>query len=251
MRGATFRSRRTVLVVALVLAALLPMSYVTGRLIAASDAPLAELSVPDSPRSRIPTRGAIKLLVLGSSLSARSDWPEVLRGRLQDLLKDCAAAGVELRVIAEGGADSAWGLAQLPGRLGFRPDIVLIEFMINDADIRNRMSRSESLRNHTEMIDMLRDAHPDTVIFLLRLNRAHGPRALLRPLLAGYERLLPEIAQRSSAGLIDLRAEWNDRWKRDGYRSLPDGLHPTDVAAREVNVSKMLSTVGGVLRAQC
>ena len=251
MTGVSLRRRRSVLVFALLLAAVLPMSLVTSRMIAASDAPLAETIFPDAPRARIRTPGTIKMLVLGSSLSARSDWPEVLRDGVNDLLKDCAAAGVELRVIAKGGADSAWGLAQLSGGLDFRPDLVLIEFMINDADIRNGISRSESERNHGEIIDILRNTHPDAAIFLLRLNRAHGPRALLRPSLAGYERLLPEIARRSSAGFIDLRPEWSDRWRSEGYRSLPDGLHPTDAAAREVNVARVLSTVGGVLQAQC
>ena len=251
MRGGAIRRRRTVLVAAPVLAALVAASYVTARLIAASDEPLPELSVPDSPRSRVPPPGAINLLVLGSSLSARSGWPEDLRDRLQDRLKDCASAGVELRVIANGGADSAWGLAQLSRGLDFRPDVVLIEFMINDADIRNRISRSESERNHAGIIDILREMHPDTKIFLLRLNRAHGPRALLRPSLARYERLLPGIARRYSVGFIDLRAEWSDRWTSDGYRSLPDGLHPTDAAARETNVVRILSTVSGVLETEC
>jgi hypothetical protein len=98
---------------------------------------------------------------------------------------------------------------------------------------------------------MLKETHPEAAIYLLRLNRAHGPRALLRPSLARYERLLPEIARRLSVGFVDLRAEWSDRWKNDGYRSLPDGLHPTDAAAREVNVARILSIVGGVLQADC
>jgi lysophospholipase L1-like esterase len=251
MRGVSFRRRRSFLVAALVLAATLPTSLVVSRLIAASDEPLAEVGVPEPPRSRIPTRGAINLLVLGSSLSARSDWPEDLRDRLEERLKDCAPAGVELRVIGKGGADSAWGLAQLSAGLDFRPDVVLIEFTINDADIRNRMSRGESERNHGRIIDMLKETHPEAAIYLLRLNRAHGPRALLRPSLARYERLLPEIARRLSVGFVDLRAEWSDRWKNDGYRSLPDGLHPTDAAAREVNVARILSIVGGVLQADC
>ena len=250
MRGVSFRGNRAIAIATLILAGL-ATSYVTGRAIPASDEPLAELSVPDFAGSRIPTRNTINMLVLGSSLSARSDWPEVLRDRLQDRLENCAAAGVELRVIATGGADSSWGLAQVSGGLDLRPDVVLIEFMINDADIRNRISRSESLRNHAQMIDMLRETQPDVAIFLLRLNRAYGPRALLRPSLAGYERLLPDIARRFSVGFIDLRPGWSDRWRSDGYRSLPDGLHPTDAAAREVNIAKILSTVGGVLQAHC
>jgi acyl-CoA thioesterase I len=252
MRRLSFRTRPAVIpIVALLLAALFSMSYVTGRLIPAADEPLEEASVPGPSGSRIPPLGTINMLVLGSSLSAGADWPEVLRDGLQDASRDCTADGVELRVIAKGGADSSWGLVQLTGGLDFRPDLVLIEFMINDADIRKRLSRSESLRNHTEIIETLRDAHPDTAIFLLRLNRAYGPRALLRPALAGYERLLPEIARRSSVGLIDLRPEWRDRWKSEGYRSLPDGLHPTVAAARDVNVTKLLSTVGGLLQARC
>ena len=252
MRGRSFRYRQAVTpIVALLLAGLAFTSYVTGRLIPAADEPLEEVSVPGLSGSRIPPLGTINMLVLGSSLSAGADWPEALRDGLQDAWRNCAADDVELRVIAKGGADSSWGLAQLSGGLDFRPDLVLIEFMINDADIRNRLSRSESLRNHTEMIEILREAHPDSAIFLLRLNRAHGPRALLRPSLARYERLLPEIARRSSVGLIDLRPEWRDRWESEGYRSLPDGLHPTDAAARDVNVGKILSTVGGDLRARC
>ena len=199
----------------------------------ALDAPLPEVAIQSDPFA---SQRPLTLTVLGTSLTAGSTWPEQLA---QDLAL-CTSRPVRLERIATGGQTSAWGLRQIERVVATSPDILLIGFTINDADLRRQISPSESRRLHREMLVQLSAALPQTDLHLMRLNRAYGLRAALRVRLVTYEAALPDLAQETGVGFFDLRPMWTAYLSEAGPgASMPDGLHPTDAVARAVNVAAL------------
>lgn len=172
------------------------------------------------------------LAILGTSLSTQQHWPETLRTQLES----CLGTPLPLHVFAQGGAPSSTAARYLPDLIGARPRIVLIEYSINDADLRREMSVAQSRETHAAALEQLRSALPEARIFLVRLNRAHGLRAVLRPRLGTYEALYPTLAETYGTGLLDSRMAWKDARATTPREVLqPDGLHPTVAAADQVN----------------
>ncbi|MDV7145541.1 SGNH/GDSL hydrolase family protein [Tropicimonas sp. TH_r6] len=199
----------------------------------------ADIPFPEMPRPTpvLPAgEGPITLAVLGTSLTANTAWPEEVTAGLEA----CADRPVRLRRFAAGGQTSAWGLDQVAAVIDAAPNIVLVEFTINDADIRRQIGLSESARNHREIVERLQSALPGAAVVLLRLNRAHGLRALSRPRLSAYENALVPLAETTGTGLVDLRSAWATALKTDMVpNALPDGLHPTDAAVQAIVTPKL------------
>ena len=51
-----------------------------------------------------------------------------------------------------GGATSAWGLDQVDVVIAKAPDLIVLEFAINDADLGRGLSLAESRDNHRSLI---------------------------------------------------------------------------------------------------
>lgn len=164
---------------------------------------------------------ALRVTVLGTSLTARYDWP----ARLGPALGGCLASPMQITVIAQAGAGSDWGLAQLAAVAATHPDIVLIEFAINDADLRDGQSLRDSAATHRRLIVALRQALPDARIALMTMSPAQGLRGWLRPRLAQYYALYRDLAAELDLGLVDLYPRWLAL--PPAARGLgADGLHP-------------------------
>ena len=187
------------------------------------------------PRDRMsPVRvsagnGAVVTLV-GTSLTAATTWPEALELRLAE----CIEFPVMVQRVARPGATSAWGLERLPEIIATAPDLVFIEFAINDADLRIGHSLTESRRNHAELIRALREAKPAVAIYLMTTNPALGALRKRRPLLAAHYESYHELATELQTGVVDIRPRWQGR--ETLRQDLPDGLHPTDESAGAVIV---------------
>lgn len=178
----------------------------------------------------------LRLSIMGTSLTANYDWPE--------RLERCLAGELMVTKIAEGGAGSDWGLTQLDKLDSSDPDLVLVEFSINDADLRLGISRMQSRANHKAILQHLRQVHPDAKIVLMTMNPAHGLRRyLLRPRLPAYYGLYPALAEEFEAGLLDLYPRWQILMQ--SAREQTDGLHPSQDAAARV-ILPALSTYLGV-----
>lgn len=178
-----------------------------------ADVPLQQI-LPDPVAGTRP----VTWVALGSSLSA-GPWPAAAASRINR----CTGRQVNAVQMAGPGQGSDWGLAQIPRVIAAKPEIVTLEFTINDADLRRGITRAESRSNHLAMIEALQTALPGVRIVLLRLGRAHGLRAGLRPMQGAYDAALVRMAARSGVGIIDLRTAWRDAPSEDR----PDGLHPT------------------------
>lgn len=187
--------------------------------------------------------GPLKVVVLGTSLSARNPWPQILLRQLETEL----TSPVTLEVIAQPGAGSRWGLAQVGRVAAARPDLVLIEFAINDADLRRGQSLAEAKATHDALLQSLRAELPDAALVLMSMSPASGLRGALRPRLAAYYGQYAELAEAHSAGLIDLYARWLSEPRT--ARGLEDGLHPTAEATARVVVPAVARYITSAVQA--
>ena len=176
-------------------------------------------------------------MVLGTSLSVRSDWPQ----GLGEALSGCLSRPAEVEVIARPGATSAWGLAQVGRVAAADPDVVIVEFAINDADLADGLRLGRSFSAHDTLLSEIAALVPDARLLLMTMNHARGPRGWARPRLEAYYALYPRLAERHGAGLVDLYPRWLAR-PRDAD-GLGDGLHPTDATAREVMLPSLVAAL--------
>ena len=196
--------------------------------------------MPDSPHDREiayspgPT-GELAIFLAGTSLTAYYDWPDLLAERLETSLD----RPVRVSRVAKGGETSAWGLENIEDIVSQAPDIVLIEFAINDADLRHLISLKASIENHKRLIARLRRADPSIAIILVTMSPAYGLKRGLRPRLAAYYDAYRQIAQDTDTGLIDLYPRWLAYDAR--RQAIPDGVHPTEAASSRLIVPTVAS----------
>lgn len=185
-----------------------------------------------------------RIVVYGTSLTANSAWP----ADLQETLRNSYGRKAKVINAAGGGRDSRWGLANLSQRvIRQRPDVVFLEFTINDALAESRLSVSESMANLTAMITQIRHERPYCDLVVMIMNPPTGDARQKRPDIADYAAGYRRVAQTLSCRLIDFSPVWNDlirnhppRWK--AYA--PDGLHPNPMATREVILPFLLEKLG-------
>lgn len=194
-------------------------------------------SVPGTPMT---------LAVFGTSLTARSQWPEaVVAG-----LATCLDRPVQLVRVAEPGALSSWGVDHLPDVVAATPDLIVMEFAINDADLSDGLSLTESTANHRAMIDGLKTALPEARMVLLTMNPAQGMRGLMRPFLSRYYAAYGALAAETGSGLIDLHARWLGL-PREARGLAADGLHPDEAVAQAVIVPALVEQLGRMAGQDC
>ena len=198
----------------------------------------------DTPHTTVlPQPGAhtkaddLRVTFLGTSLTAA-----LPTAALEQQIATCTGLDTTITAIAKGGAPSTWGVTQLDRVIASAPDIVFVEFTINDADLRRRISLEGSARAHRTLLDAVQTALPETKIMLLRLNRAFGLRAALRPRQARYDALLPDLAANTPAGYLDLRALWSAQ----GPSVLPDGIHPTAQAIEDITLPTLANAIAHI-----
>lgn len=192
-------------------------------------------SVP-APQDRpaalsLPAGRPLRITLLGTSLSHGEIWPDSLRRALQARLNQ----PVDLSIMARPGAGSRWGRDQARRAAERAPDWVLIEFAINDADIRDGQSLAGARRSHAALVQDLRALQPQADIVLLTMSPAQGLRGLLRPRLGAHYRQYRELAATLDLGLVDLYPRW--RALPGATRGLQaDGLHPDPQTAADLIV---------------
>lgn len=188
------------------------------------DRPLAKAALPDRP---------LRIIAFGTSLTARSFWPE----RLATALAACLDHPVTVERIAKPGAGSDWALGQVGRVLEAKPDIVVIEFAINDADLFDGLSRDSSYARHLELIGRLAGGPAAPALLLMTTNPvAWGWRSLQRPRLADYYLSYRALAAETGSGLADL---W-PRWGAVGG----DGSHPDPEAEAAIALPVLGRLIG-------
>ena len=196
----------------------------------------------DIPLARPLPEGALRVTTFGTSLTARYDWP----AGLQAALAACLGRPVTVTPVARPGAGSAWALTQLDTVAATAPDLILVEFAINDADLRDGVPLARAKAQHQSLISALRAAAPGAQIALMTMNPASGARGLARPWLAAHYLAYRDLAAEHGTGLIDLWPRWLAL--PETARGLQaDGLHPDPAVAAGV----IVPAVAGYLAPGC
>lgn len=169
--------------------------------------------------------GAItRILFVGTSLTANASWPEVVAREVAS----CRNADPSVARIATPGATSAWGAAQSMRIAAAAADIVVVEFLANDAALHRGVSLSRSAENHRLIIEAAQ-AGGARAVLLVVTGPVRGIHRILRYFLDDYAELYAGLEDRATVWMLDTRPLWPH--DRDTLAALiPDGLHPTGAA---------------------
>lgn len=174
---------------------------------------------------------AVRIAVLGTSLSARGPWPADLAARLGA----CRPGAVTVTRTARPGAASPWGADRIGAVLAppeGPPDLLLLEFAINDAALARGTGLAASRAVHRRMLAAAAGA--GVPVLLMTMNPAWGINRLERPGLPAYLALYPALARDHGAGLADTVPVWRGLPAAERRRLVPDGLHPGPEGMRAV-----------------
>ena len=201
-------------------------------------AALAAASIPDdAPAQPRP----LTIVALGTSLTARGGWPLPLEAALER----CLHRPVAVRVVARSGQDSTWGVSALDQVAAQRPDVVLVEFAVNDAALHHWIGFERSRRNMQAILDRLADLNPRPRVFVMAMNPVSGLRGALRPSLDRYAAMHRDVAQAAGAGFIDHGPAWRALAPDALARAIPDGTHPDPAVAARIMVPALVRTIAG------
>lgn len=187
--------------------------------------------------------GEVTIVTLGTSLTGgRWPWPTVMMEWLDnqwpgqfELHNLGVGASASQTVPAMEGSAYIWkrcGLDRLDEAVALEPDLVFIEFAVNDAYRPYGISLEASRRNLLTMIDRFQASDPATKIVLQTMNPVidhGGPHATDRPQLSEYSQICRDVAQERGLLLVDHYPNWLELLSEDRDRFLelvPDGIHP-------------------------
>jgi len=188
------------------------------------------------------------IVCYGTSLTRVGKYPETLQQQLPNA-----------KVInsGKGGMNSDWGVKNLEDKvIKLNPDIVLMEFSINDACLVNvywsvLTSLEDSKSNWIKMIDEVRIKLPKCKIYLMTMNlpadtilSGRNPFTN-RPFIKTYNQLVEDIAKFRHTGFINITDEWNkiDKETYLNKYSPNDGLHINELGSKEIIIPKILSSL--------
>jgi acyl-CoA thioesterase-1 len=174
----------------------------------------------------------VKIVTLGTSLSARGGWQEPLRRSLGA----CLDSDVAVVNLAKSAKTSEWGLTQIDKVVAERPDIVLVEFAVNDADVTEFISLSRSSANMAEIVSRLRESETRPSVYVMAMSPVSGLRGMIRPFLGQYEKMHAALARELGAGFIDHRPAWARLSDDEMAKAIADGVHPDPAVASRVIV---------------
>jgi hypothetical protein len=177
-----------------------------------------------APPPKPPVGPIPRLLFVGTSLTARSIWPEVVA----QAVEACRGGPVEVVRIAEPGATSAWGAAQAARIRQATADVVAVEFLANDAALHRGVSRSASTAYHRAIIEAAREGGARAVLLVV-IGPVRGLHLGLRFFLNDYAAVYVDLADGSFVHALDTRPFWPAD-ARALAALVPDGLHPTEAA---------------------
>jgi acyl-CoA thioesterase I len=184
---------------------------------------------PSACATAIHQEKPIIVVALGTSLTHRAGWLKPLEQNLASCL------GVHVRVLDFGrsGETSAWGLTVISEVMDADPDVVLIEFSVNDAAWFKGFSLQRSRENTTKIVQAILKAKPETKIFLMTMSPSFGLHGWIRWNVDAYFDLYEPLARELGVGYIDNRPSWKRLTKEELRSGIPDGAHPSpDLAAR-------------------
>lgn len=187
------------------------------------------------------------VVAYGTSLTEYGAWVPMLQAWFE------AKYPGKAKVINSGGSGqhSAWGLANVQARVcDKKPDLVFIEFAINDAHVRFKLTPEQCLANLDGMVKAVRTASPAADIVLQTMNGAAdlAPKTSStdRPQLEAFYANYTGYAAKNRLPLVDNYPAWRDLFHSDPKTFLayvPDGLHPNADGLKAItwpNIERLL-----------
>jgi lysophospholipase L1-like esterase len=166
---------------------------------------------------------------LGTSLTEVGGWLDPLG----QLIAEQSRQSVSVRNFGKSGANSSWGITQVERLVATHPDVVLIEFSVNDASWLRGISLNQSRKNMEKIVAQIRNGHSSCTIYLMTMSPVLIWRRWMRPRLKAYYDLYGELAEELKVGYIDNRPSWNSLTRSQLAKAIPDGSHPNqDMAVR-------------------
>ena len=209
----------------------------------AQAASFATVPPPAAFIQRLQAGEKITIVTMGTSLTGGQwRWPDVMMvgwldrdytGRVA-LFNE--GVGASASSVGPGNNAALSGLGKLPAVLAHKPDVVFIEFSINDAYLPYKITLEDSKKNLNTIIDRILAANPKTEIILQTMNAVkdkpeHGAdgAATQRPKLAEYVEGYREVAKVRGLRLVNHYPHWQKLMQENPTefdRLVPDGVHP-------------------------
>lgn len=190
---------------------------------------------------RLANGESLTVVVYGTSLTEKGAWPGLMQAELHRRYK----GHIHLINGAMSGQTSKWGVIHVEDRvIQKRPDVLFIEFAINDAHRRFEIGVDDTRRNFRRMVQRVKKALPECEIILMTMNDAKGEAEYNRQFrLHEYYQAVRDVATENGLMLIDLYPQWqrlrlSDEARYDRY--MPDGLHPTEEATRHFIIPALI-----------
>ncbi len=179
------------------------------------------------------------VVTYGTSLTEAGPWVPLLQTWFNERYRGL----VTVVNGAKSGQNSAWGLANVQKQVVDRhPDLVFVEFAINDAVLRFDITPEKGRANLDGILAAIRAGNPQVEIVLMTMNAALDaePRknaATTRPKLAEYYANYTACAVERKLPIIDNYPAWRALAERDPATFLkyaPDGLHPNATGIKAI-----------------
>jgi acyl-CoA thioesterase-1 len=228
------------------------LALTVASLASAAEAPLPPSPAPATPRFINALRAGRPqhVVIYGTSLSKSGAWVP----QLQQTLDTRFPGLVKLTNSARGGQHSGWGAANVDSAVvALKPDVVFIEFSINDAVTRFDLPVDTIRRNIDTILDRLTTALPACEIILQVMNPAFGKtegESSHRRNQDAYQQIYRDAAKRRGFLLIDHSVTWNRLHATEGAAAvkklLPDGVHPNAEGWRVIVMPTLHRALGRV-----
>jgi acyl-CoA thioesterase-1 len=220
-----------------------PFLIILAATFSAFTAATAQDLPPAAFIKRLEAGEKITIVTMGTSLTGGQwRWPDVMmvgwlnRDYTGQVTLFNEGVGASASSVGPGNNAALSGLGKLPAVLAHKPDVVFIEFAVNDAYLPYKISLEDSKKNLNTLIDGILEANPKTEIILQTMNTvkdkpgqgANGG-ASQRPKLDDYVDASRQVAKTRSLRLVDHYPNWQKLMRDDpaGFDKLvPDGVHP-------------------------
>ena len=210
------------------------LGFASAVLFAVAEAsPFASAPASTTPRFITALRAGRPqhVVIYGTSLSQGGAWVP----QLQQTLDRRFPGLVKLTNSARGGQHSGRGATHVDSAVViFKPDVVFIEFAINDAVTRFDLSLDSIRRNVDSILDRIATVLPSCEVILQIMNPAYGKAegdSAHRRQQDEYQQIYREAAKRRGLLLVDHSVAWNRLLAAEGASAvkklLPDGVHPS------------------------
>ncbi len=187
------------------------------------------------------------IVYYGTSLTAAGAWTRLLTEELAGRFPGLVIASNQ----GGSGMHSGWGLEHVDERVvALAPDVVFMEFSMNDAVERFHIPSQQAKDNLNQMIDRILEARPDCEIILQIMNPVVGHpegdpswRSTLPECQDNYR----EVAVERGLLLIDHMPAWTRLLDRDAStfnQYVPDGVHPSEAGWLAIVMPELKAKLG-------